>query len=90
LLGNIKGHQKGSVQAVKSKVAITQQNTELHLILFITHHLGQPFIFFKKSRIIQRVSTQEKIGHLHQTTRCHIPKDSNHRTQGREKIISEI
>ena len=40
--------------------------------------------------MMQRASTQEKIGHRYQNTRRQIPIDSNHRIQGREKIIPEI
>ena len=48
------------------------------------------FFSVTKSRMMQRASTQEEIGHFYQTTRRHIPKDSNHYIQSREKITSQI
>ena len=40
--------------------------------------------------MMQRASIQENIDHLYQTTRRHIPIDCNHRTQGREKITTQM
>ena len=62
----------------------------MHLFLFTTHNLGTILFGVTKWRMMRSASTQEKIRHLYQNTRRHIPKDSNHRIQSREKIISQI